>query len=112
MAPNAAQLRPCTNTCAATRAPTSDRTAYLVRRPSPGPGAGRRQRRLRRAPAGPGVAKGEPVALFMNNCPQYLMAHYGIQKIGAIVRFRGPLNKEHELEYQLTDPAGNEPVRV
>lgn len=50
-----------------------------------------------------GVAKGEPVALFMNNCPQYVMAHYGIQKIGAIVCPCGPLNKEHELEYQLTD---------
>ncbi|MEG2631633.1 MAG: AMP-binding protein, partial [Comamonas sp.] len=50
-----------------------------------------------------GVAKGEPVALFMNNCPQYVMAHYGIQKIGAIVCPCGPLNKEHELEYQLGD---------
>jgi long-chain acyl-CoA synthetase len=50
-----------------------------------------------------GVAKGEPVALFMNNCPQYLVAHYGIQKIGAIVCPCGPLNKEHELAYQLTD---------
>ncbi len=50
-----------------------------------------------------GVRKGEPVALFMNNCPQYLMAHYGIQKIGAIVCPCGPLNKEHELQYQLDD---------
>ena len=50
-----------------------------------------------------GVGKGEPVALFMNNCPQYLMAHYGIQKIGAIVCPCGPLNKEHELRYQLDD---------
>jgi len=50
-----------------------------------------------------GVAKGEPVVLFMNNCPQYVMAHYGIQKIGAIVCPCGPLNKEHELAYQLGD---------
>jgi len=50
-----------------------------------------------------GVRKGEPVALFMNNCPQYVMAHYGIQKIGAIVCPCGPLNKEHELQYQITD---------
>ena len=50
-----------------------------------------------------GVAKGEPVALFMNNCPQYVMAHYGIQKLGAIVCPCGPLNKEHELAYQLND---------
>lgn len=52
-----------------------------------------------------GVKKGEPVALFMNNCPQYVMAHFGIQKIGAIVCPCGPLNKEHELEYQLCDLA-------
>ncbi|WP_370680044.1 AMP-binding protein [Comamonas sp. GB3 AK4-5] len=50
-----------------------------------------------------GVQKGEPVALFMNNCPQYIVAHYGVQKAGAIVCPCGPLNKEHELAYQLGD---------
>lgn len=50
-----------------------------------------------------GVAKGDPVVLFLNNCPQYFVAHYGIQKIGAIVCPSGPLNKEHELAYQLGD---------
>lgn len=50
-----------------------------------------------------GVARGEPVALFMNNCPQYVIAHYGVQKIGAIVCPCGPLNKAHELAYQLAD---------
>ena len=50
-----------------------------------------------------GVRKGEPVALFMQNCPQYPVAHFGIQKLGAIVCPCGPLNKEHELEYQLND---------
>ena len=50
-----------------------------------------------------GVQKGEPVVLFLNNCPQYLVAHYGIQKIGAIVCPSGPLNKEHELAYQVGD---------
>ena len=50
-----------------------------------------------------GVKKGEPVALFMNNCPQYIVVHYAVQKIGAIVCPCGPLNKEHELEYQLND---------
>src|ERR1035437_3293920 len=50
-----------------------------------------------------GVKKGEPVALFLNNCPQYVMAHYAIQKLGAIVCPCGPLNKEHELLYQLDD---------
>jgi len=50
-----------------------------------------------------GVKKGEPVVLFLNNCPQYLVAHYGIQKIGAVVCPSGPLNKEHELAYQVND---------
>lgn len=50
-----------------------------------------------------GVKKGEPVVLFLNNCPQYLIAHFGIQKIGAIVCPSGPLNKEHELAYQVND---------
>ncbi len=50
-----------------------------------------------------GVGKGDPVALFMNNCPQYIMAHFGIQKLGAIVCPCGALNKAHELEYQLND---------
>lgn len=50
-----------------------------------------------------GVHKGDPVALFLNNCPQYVIAHFGIQKLGAIVCPCGPLNKEHELLYQLSD---------
>jgi len=50
-----------------------------------------------------GVGKGEPVVLFLNNCPQYLVAHFGIQKIGAIVCPGGPLNKAHELAYQVND---------
>ncbi len=50
-----------------------------------------------------GVQAGEPVVLFMNNCPQYVIAHYGVQKIGAIVCPCSPLNKAHELLYQLDD---------
>jgi long-chain acyl-CoA synthetase len=50
-----------------------------------------------------GVGKGSPVVLFMNNCPQYVMAHYGIQKLGAIVCPCSPLFKEHELQYQVDD---------
>ncbi|QEA13635.1 AMP-binding protein [Comamonas flocculans] len=50
-----------------------------------------------------GVGAGEPVVLFLNNCPQYFVAHYGIQKMGAIVCPSGPLNKAHELGYQVGD---------
>ncbi|MFP5475811.1 MAG: AMP-binding protein, partial [Gammaproteobacteria bacterium] len=32
-----------------------------------------------------GVGPGDRVALFLQNCPQYLVAHFGIQKLGAIV---------------------------
>jgi long-chain acyl-CoA synthetase len=50
-----------------------------------------------------GVRKGEPVTLFMNNCPQYIIAQYGIQKIGAVCCPTSSLNKEHELLAQLDD---------
>ena len=50
-----------------------------------------------------GVRKGEPVALFMQNCCQYVIAHFGIQKLGAIVSPCSPLFKQHELAYQLGD---------
>ncbi|MCX7230470.1 MAG: AMP-binding protein [Burkholderiales bacterium] len=50
-----------------------------------------------------GVAPGDRVALFLNNCPQYVVAHVAIQKLGAIVGPCGPLFKAAELEYQLND---------
>lgn len=50
-----------------------------------------------------GVRKGEPVALFLSNSPQYFIAHYGIQKAGGAVCPCSPLFKEWELEYQLND---------
>ena len=53
--------------------------------------------------AGMGVKRGEPVALYMQNCPQYVIAHAGIQKLGAIVAPCSPLFKSVELAYQLGD---------
>jgi long-chain acyl-CoA synthetase len=53
-----------------------------------------------------GVKKGDRVALFLQNCPQYAVAHFGIQKLGAIVSPCSPLFKQHELEYQLSDLGG------
>lgn len=50
-----------------------------------------------------GVVKGDRVALFMQNCPQYIIAHYAIQKIGAIVGPASPMFKEWELEYEVND---------
>ncbi len=50
-----------------------------------------------------GVKQGDPVVLYLQNCPQYVISHFAIQKIGAIVCPCSPLNKMHELEYLLND---------
>lgn len=50
-----------------------------------------------------GIRKGDRVALYLQNCPQYMIAHFGIQKIGAVVGPCSPLFKEFELNYQLAD---------
>jgi long-chain acyl-CoA synthetase len=50
-----------------------------------------------------GVRKGDRVVLFLSNCPQYAICHFGIQKLGAIVSPCSPLFKRHELEYQVGD---------
>ncbi len=50
-----------------------------------------------------GVKKGDRVGIFLLNCPQYAIAHFGIQKAGAIVCPCSPLFKELELEYELKD---------
>ncbi len=52
-----------------------------------------------------GVKRGDRVALFLHNCPQYLVAHYAVQTIGAVVSPCSPSFKALELEYQLTDMA-------
>ena len=50
-----------------------------------------------------GIGKGDKVMLFMQNCPQYLVAHHGTQKLGAIVVPANPMFKEMELEYEAND---------
>lgn len=50
-----------------------------------------------------GIKKGDRVGVFLLNCPQYAIAHFGIQKIGAIVCPCSPLFKELELEYEVND---------
>jgi long-chain acyl-CoA synthetase len=47
------------------------------------------------------VSKAEPVAVFMQNCPQFVIAYYAIQRIGAIVTPCSPMFREWELEYEL-----------
>lgn len=50
-----------------------------------------------------GTKKGDRVALFMQNCPQYIIAHFAVQKIGAVVGPASPMFKEWELEYEIND---------
>jgi long-chain acyl-CoA synthetase len=50
-----------------------------------------------------GVKKGDKVAIFLLNIPQFIMAYYGAIKIGAIVTAVVPLYKEREVEHQLND---------
>ncbi len=51
-----------------------------------------------------GVAKGGRVALFMQNCPQYLVAVYAILRADAVVVPVNPMNKADEFGHYLTDP--------
>lgn len=49
-----------------------------------------------------GVTQGDRVAIFLQNCPQFLIAFYGILKAGAVYVPVNPMFKEAELEHELT----------
>ncbi|PLT35089.1 AMP-binding protein [Bacillus sp. V5-8f] len=48
---------------------------------------------------GKGFNKGSYAALYLQNCPQYIIAHYAIQQLGGIVIPINPMFKESELAY-------------
>lgn len=50
-----------------------------------------------------GISKGDRVALYMQNCPQYLIGHYAIQMLGAVVVPLNPMYKAAELNYFITE---------
>lgn len=50
-----------------------------------------------------GVARGHRVALFLQNCPQAILAHLAAAKLGAIAVPCLPLSRQHELHDQLAD---------
>lgn len=50
-----------------------------------------------------GVGKGDTVALYLQNSPQFVIGFFAIQKLGAVVGPCNPMFKEWELEYQLND---------
>ena len=50
-----------------------------------------------------GVAKGDRVAIYLHNCPQFAIAYYGILKAGAVYTAVSPLLSARELVHQLND---------
>ncbi len=53
--------------------------------------------------AGLGVKKGDRVAVHLPNCPQFVIAYYGVLKAGGIIVPTNPLYAERELEHQLNN---------
>ena len=50
-----------------------------------------------------GVRKGDKVALYLPNIPQFVIAYYGVVRIGAVETAISPLYREREVEHQLVD---------
>lgn len=50
-----------------------------------------------------GVTKGETVALYLLNCPQYVIAYFGALKLGAKVTPISPVYTSKEVKHQLED---------
>ncbi|MDF2234123.1 AMP-binding protein [Albimonas sp. CAU 1670] len=50
-----------------------------------------------------GAAPGARVALFMGNCPQFIVGFLGILRAGCVHVPVNPMFREHELEYELND---------
>ena len=50
-----------------------------------------------------GVKKGDRVALYMENCPQFVMSYFAIHRAGGVVVPLNPMFKHAELEYEITD---------
>ena len=51
-----------------------------------------------------GVGAGDRVAVFMQNCPQFAIALYGVLRANAVVVPVNPMNRAEELKHYLTDP--------
>ena len=51
-----------------------------------------------------GVNKGDRVALFMQNCPQYVAAFYAVMRADAVVVPVNPMNRAEEFKHYITDP--------
>src|SRR5829696_1237462 len=50
-----------------------------------------------------GVARGERVLLYMQNCPQFVIAYYAIVRADAVVVPVNPMNRTDELRHYVED---------
>ena len=51
-----------------------------------------------------GVGAGDRVAIYLQNCPQFAAAFYGIVRANAVVVPVNPMNRAEELRHYITDP--------
>ncbi|HEY4065412.1 MAG TPA: long-chain-fatty-acid--CoA ligase, partial [Burkholderiaceae bacterium] len=51
-----------------------------------------------------GVQAGDRVAIYLQNCPQYAAAYYGILRANAVVVPVNPMNRAEEFKHYITDP--------
>ena len=51
-----------------------------------------------------GVQRGDRVALFMQNCPQFVVAFYAVQRSDAVAVPVNPMNRADEFSHYISDP--------
>jgi fatty-acyl-CoA synthase len=51
-----------------------------------------------------GVGAGDRVLIFMQNCPQWVVAFYAVQRLDAVVVPVNPMNREDEFGHYIVDP--------
>ncbi|GAB4261458.1 MAG: long-chain fatty acid--CoA ligase [Deferrisomatales bacterium] len=62
--------------------------------------------RMANALASLGVGKGDKVCLFLSNCPEFIIAYYACQKVGAVCVSLSSMSKADEIEYMVNDSEG------
>ncbi len=55
--------------------------------------------------AAEGIGQGDPVAVYLQNCPQFHIVFFGLQKLGAVHVPVNPMFRRNELAYELQDSA-------
>ena len=62
--------------------------------------------RMANALKGLGVARGDKVCLFLTNCPEFIVAYYACQKLGAVCVSISSMSKADEVDFMVNDSEG------